>query len=794
VRGLLLRLRGELRQDRRAWVAGALLLGVLAGAVIATAAAARRTDTALPRWRAHTETMDVWVGRSEVWGLDMDLDRVDRLPEVVQSTRSIDLAFWARTDEGRPITVNDAELSAPVDGFDGGKNHPIYLQGRAPDPKRPEEVYVGMRAAEAYSLRLGSTITVRFTTQRELERILETGEHDTEAPPASAGTGLLLDLRVVGITADIQSENALQWISMSRAFMATYGQRTSAWAELAGLRLRRGDRDLAAVRAGVERLADGRAVGLWEQRTLTSELANSVRLQVRGLWALAILGGLALLLLVAQAVSRRTVLMRADQRVLATLGMTRAQLVSLGVLRFVVPAAVASVLAIGLAIALSPLAPFGAARIAEPDRGVALDVPVLAAGGAAVVLLTLLAALPPAWRASRSPSPTPAHRSAVVALLARRGVPATVVEGVRMALEPARGRARGPVRSTLVVSTVAVAVAIAGLTVTASVDHLLATPRLYGQDFDATIGDGTGAGASGRLVERLRGDRSISELSMGAVAEIRVDGVPRDALAMNPVRGSVGAVVLEGRLPKSDSEILLGATTADELGKGVGDVVTSRIGRRQAPLRVVGLGVLPEFGTGGAGTLALGNGAAITFRCLRLLDPEAPLNIFLLRVSGGDTALTRLHREHGAVVPASPAEVGNWGGARGFPVAAILLVMVAATAIVAQALVTSVRGRRRDVAVFKILGFERRQVRAMVAWHATTVAAVALVAGVPLGVAAGRLLWRLAAEELGVIPEVALPWTVLLAAPITVLLANLVAWPTGRLAARTPPIRVLRTE
>jgi predicted lysophospholipase L1 biosynthesis ABC-type transport system permease subunit len=150
--------------------------------------------------------------------------------------------------------------------------------------------------------------------------------------------------------------------------------------------------------------------------------------------------------------------------------------------------------------------------------------------------------------------------------------------------------------------------------------------------------------------------------------------------------------------------------------------------------------------------------------------------------------------KYGAVVPASPAEVGNWGGARGFPVAAILLVMVAATAIVAQALVTSVRGRRRDVAVFKILGFERRQVRAMVAWHATTVAAVALVAGVPLGVAAGRLVWRLAAEELGVIPEVALPWTVLLAAPITVLLANLVAWPTGRLAARTPPIRVLRTE
>jgi hypothetical protein len=558
VRGVLLRLHSELRTDRRSWIAGALLLGLLAGAVIATAAAARRTDTALPRWRQHTEIMDVWVARGEVWGLDVDLDRVDRLPQVVQSVRSIDLAFWARTDEGRPITVNDAELSAPVDGFDGGKNRAIYLEGRAPDPRRPDEVYVGKRAADAYGLRVGSTITARFTTQRELEQIVETGEHDPDAPPGSAGAGLLLDLRVVGITADIQSENALQWISMSRAFMATYGARTSAWAEMAGIRLRHGDRDLAAFRAGVERIAEGRAVGIYEQRSLTSELANSIRLQVRGLWTLVVLGGLATLLLTAQVVSRRTGALTADQRVLATLGMTRAQLVGLGVLRFAVPAVVAAAVAVGVAIALSPLAPLGAARIAEPDRGVALDAPVLIAGAAAVVLLTLLATLPPAWRASRAPVPKPAQRSAIVTLLARRGMPATLVEGVRMALEPVGGRSTGSVRSTLVVSAVAVGAAVAGLTVTASVGKLLSTPRLYGQDFDAVIGDGTNAGASSRLVERLRGDPSITELSMGAVAEIRVDGVPHDALAMDPVRGSVGAVVLEGRTPRLPSEILLG--------------------------------------------------------------------------------------------------------------------------------------------------------------------------------------------------------------------------------------------
>jgi hypothetical protein len=794
VRGVLLRLHSELRTDGRAWIVGALLLGLLAGAVIATAAAARRTDTALPRWRQHTENMDVWVARGELWGLDIDLDRVDRLPQVIQSVRSIDLAFWARTDGGRAITVNDAELNAPVDGFDGGKNRPIFLKGRAPDPARPDEVYVGKRAADFYGLDVGSTITVRLTTQSELKQIVETGEHDPDAPPTSAGTGLLLDLRVVGVTADVQSENALQWISMSRAFMDTYGPRTSAWTELAGIRLRRGDRDLAAFRAGVERIAAGGAVGFYEARALASELASSIRLQVRGLWILAILGVLGTLLLLAQTVSRRTVAMAADQRVLATLGMTRPLLVALGILRFAVPAAVAGVVAVAGAIALSPLAPFGTARVAEPDRGVAVDVVVVLGGAAAVVVLTLITALPPAWRASRPRAPTRVGRSAIVALLARRGLPTTLVEGARMALEPMRGRAAGSVRSTLVVSAVAVAVAVAGLTVTASVDHLLATPRLYGQDFSAVIGDGTQVGASSRLVDRLRVDPAISELSMGGVAEIHVDGMPRDALAMDRVRGSVGPAVVEGRTPRSDSEILLGSATAKDLDKGVGDAVMSRIGRRRASLRVVGIGVLPEFGQAGAQTLALGDGAAITFGRLRRLDPDALRNIFLLRVEGDDDAFGRLQHEVGAVIPARPAEVGNWGGVRGFPLAAILLVALAATAVLAQALFASVRRRRRDLAILKTLGFERRAIRAIVAWHATTVAAIALLAGVPLGVAAGRFAWRLAAGELGVIPEVAVPWTALLAVPLTVMLANVVAWPLGQLVARTPPAPVLRTE
>ena len=45
-----LRLRAELRHQWRAWLALAVLLGVIGGIALTAAAGARRTDTAYPRF------------------------------------------------------------------------------------------------------------------------------------------------------------------------------------------------------------------------------------------------------------------------------------------------------------------------------------------------------------------------------------------------------------------------------------------------------------------------------------------------------------------------------------------------------------------------------------------------------------------------------------------------------------------------------------------------------------------------------------------------------------------------
>jgi ABC-type lipoprotein release transport system permease subunit len=123
------------------------------------------------------------------------------------------------------------------------------------------------------------------------------------------------------------------------------------------------------------------------------------------------------------------------------------------------------------------------------------------------------------------------------------------------------------------------------------------------------------------------------------------------------------------------------------------------------------------------------------------------------------------------------------------------LVALLALGTVTHTLVTSVRRRRRDLAVLKALGFTRGQVAATVCWQATTFAVVALAVGLPLGVAAGRWAWQLTADTLGVHSSPVVPLAAMAAAAAgTVLAANLVAAVPGRAASRLRPAVALRSE
>jgi putative ABC transport system permease protein len=167
-----------------------------------------------------------------------------------------------------------------------------------------------------------------------------------------------------------------------------------------------------------------------------------------------------------------------------------------------------------------------------------------------------------------------------------------------------------------------------------------------------------------------------------------------------------------------------------------------------------------------------------------------------LRTPTDQVAIARLKQQFpGVVLPAvPPPEVRDLRGVNSLPLALALLLALLATGTVAHTLITSVRRRRRELAILKTVGFVTRQVRATVAWQATAIAASSLIIGLPLGIAAGRWAWMLLASQFAIEPVPVISPLVLLAFPAVLVLANVVAAFPAQAAARTRPAVVLRAE
>jgi predicted lysophospholipase L1 biosynthesis ABC-type transport system permease subunit len=199
---------------------------------------------------------------------------------------------------------------------------------------------------------------------------------------------------------------------------------------------------------------------------------------------------------------------------------------------------------------------------------------------------------------------------------------------------------------------------------------------------------------------------------------------------------------------------------------------------------------------------ALADGAAVTAAGFRkVYEPGSNETQFL--VARGEPGASRAAIERRfRQVP----RIRFVGGARGsvevtrleqidlVPLALSILLALLAIAAVGHAVVVGVRRRRYELALLKVLGFTRGQVRATVAWQATILGAAGLVVGIPLGVLLGGWAWSLVADGLGVRSVVESPVLWLVAAVAAALvIVNLIALVPGRLAARTRPAVALRT-
>jgi hypothetical protein len=375
-----------------------------------------------------------------------------------------------------------------------------------------------------------------------------------------------------------------------------------------------------------------------------------------------------------------------------------------------------------------------------------------------------------------------------------------------MALQPGRGRTAVPVRSAIFGATLGVAALSASLVFAASLGHLLTTPRLSGFTWDAFV---SVEGGLPKAAAALRADPKIAGYTRGGFTGVRIGQVRLMTLVVGG-SGPARPVITAGVAPAAGDEVALGASTMREVHTAIGrtvDVALDQAGGhpKRARMRVVGTVIVPPTPFQ---VTRLGEGAALTLPGYVRIDPGAARQLgglpFLVRFARGvsrDAGLAAVTNDikglpNPYVTAAErPANVVSLASIAGLPVALSGLLALIAAGTLAHMLISSTRRRRRDLAILKTLGFTRRQVRHAVAWQATTVVAIALLIGLPAGIAGGRWAWRIFAAQLGVLPEPAVPLAaIVIAIPGALVVANLIAAVPGQAAARTQPGAVLRAE
>jgi hypothetical protein len=383
-----------------------------------------------------------------------------------------------------------------------------------------------------------------------------------------------------------------------------------------------------------------------------------------------------------------------------------------------------------------------------------------------------------------------------------------------MALEPGRGRTAVPVRSGTIGLAIALATLTAAFTFGTNLTRLVGTPRLYGWNWDAMLG--SPFGFSSPPIDFLRHVPGVGGVTGINLGHVTIDRVQVPAVGIEPA-GGIAPTMIQGRAPGADDEIVLGEKDLQRFHRSVGGSIGVHIGAKTERMHIVGRAVFPSLGQGSFLSTGLGEGALLTASSLaaagEVVEGPSPYNYVLIRYAPGAdpatvrAAIVRATRVEPGCHPADadppciiigarpPEDISSYGGIRTTPFVLAGMLAALALALLTYTLLTSVRRRRRDLAVLKSIGFVRRQVSSTVAWQATTIAALAGMVGLPLGVIAGRLAWSAFAGQLGVPPASVLPIAlILLAIPAGILAANLVAAVPARIAARTPAAVVLRSE
>jgi hypothetical protein len=817
----LYRFRLDLPRRWPNYLALIVLIGVVGGISLGSLAGARRSESAFPAFLKSTNPSDIAI---DVGTYNPKILReISRLPEVASIETYVSPNAGPVTKAGvaevnSPEVRSDFDPVASVNGLFFNQDRVTILQGKLPDPHNPNEVMVNEFAAKFFGWKVGHVIRYGFFSNKQF---------GNNGAPTSASTRIF-NLRITGIGV-LNTEIVQDQIDKTPAMILTPALTRQlipccisyAWS---GVKLRGGAADVGTVESQyLHLLPPGYPYFFHVTSVVENEAEQAVKPESVALAGFGLIAGLAALFIALQLIAQEILWGRDERDVMWFVGANTWSTSTDSLLAIGLCVMFGAVLMDVVAVLLSPLLIFGPVQSVIASHGFSFDWTVLGFGGLAFVLVPLgIAAVlnyraAPGLPASRRKSKTPPS-SSLARTAAAAGLPTSTVLGLRYALERGGGRTAAPVRSSIVASTLAMVVIVGTLTFGSSLNTLTSTPRLYGWNWSAMLQSDAGYGnvPAKQAAQLLNHDGSVAAWTGIYFDSLLFDGLAVPVVGIN-TNSRVGPALLSGHQVRAANQVVVGPQTLAQLHKQLGDTITVTGGSKTATVRIVGVATMPTVGIGFGLHLSIGSGAFLSEQ----LIPSSVKSLIGLPLAGPNAILVRdksstplpLARKDLRHVVTSldklegggagiqtfndirPAEVTNYKAMGLMPL--FLAAGLGAGAIVALTLtlLSSVRRRRRDLALLKSLGLTRRQLASVVAWQSTVSMFVGVLLGVPIGIVFGRLMWNLFAHELSAIPETTVPGLVIgLVALGALVLANLIAVIPARRAARTPSSVVLKAE
>jgi hypothetical protein len=553
----------------------------------------------------------------------------------------------------------------------------------------------------------------------------------------------------------------------------------------------------AYVDAVLDSAAPDAGVSVQSASLRASVVDRTVEPYVRALGLFAIVAALAAVGVLGPSVLRWAGTPEGDRAPLLALGMRPYQLRLASALRGAAIGIVGAVVAIVIAVLASPRFPIGLAARLEPHPGLRVDGAVLAIGALAMVVLSAtLGTIAPARE--RRTMRRPSQIAEALQVVGARPAP---LAGVRAALAgDGRGASAARTAGGIAVAIVAI---VTALTFQRGLGRVLDTPARYGWTWDVALELGDGE-IPVEMQDALAAEPAVEGLSIGRRTALLRDGAAVQTFSFVPRTGDTYPLIVEGRRPQGNREIALGAQTMKRLDVSLGDQLAFRTPAGQlADLTVVGQTLLPLLSYGQ--DLSVAEGGLVDDTLLEPFTEGPPSAIALVDLAEGadaDELVATLEATSdgppvgfGFAGPTYTADLRGYDAVRGTPVLLASILAVLGVGVLVQTIAASARGRRRELAVLRCLGFVGRELRATVRWNAMTLVGICLAVSVPIGIAVGRALWSSFARDIGLVADPITP----VGGVVTVIVATLAATlllvaVVGRQATRLNPAEALRTE